>query len=63
MKEDLISTMIQVGGVRDMNYTPNSLGYRALTNAIKYLKEYEDLLNKQRATEKAQEVIDDTQKL
>ena len=48
MKEDLISTMIQVGGVRDMNYTPNSLGYRALTNAIKYLKEYEDLLNEQR---------------
>ena len=40
MKEDIISTIIQVSGVRDMNYTPNSLGYRALTNAIKYLKEY-----------------------
>lgn len=50
MKEDITSTMLQVGGIRDMNYTPNSLGYRALTNAIKYLKEYEDLLNEQRAT-------------
>ena len=48
MKEDLISTMIQVGGIRDMNYTPNSLGYRALTNAIEYLKEYEGLLNEPR---------------
>lgn len=49
MKEDITSTMLQIGGIRDMNYTPNSLGYRALTNAIKYLKEYEDLLNEQRA--------------
>ena len=48
MKEDLISTITQLGGIRDMNYTPSSLGYRALTNAIKYLKEYEDLLNEQR---------------
>lgn len=48
MKEDIVSTIIQVCGVRDMNYTPNSLGYRALTNAVKYLKEYEDLLNEQR---------------
>ncbi len=61
MKEDLTSTIIQVGGVRDMNYTPNSLGYRALTNAIKYLKEYENLLNEQRATAPdMEEVIDDT---
>lgn len=59
MKEDLNSTMIQVGGIRDMNYQPNSLGYRALTNAIKYLKEYEDLLNEP-DIEEAQEVIDDT---
>lgn len=50
MKEDIVSTMLQVGGIRDMNYQPNSLGYRALTNAIKYLKEYEDLLNEQRTT-------------
>lgn len=50
MKEDIISTMLQVGGIRDMNYQLNSLGYRALTNALKYLKEYEDLLNEQRAT-------------
>ena len=49
MKEDITSTMFQIGGVRDMNYSPGSLGYRALTNAIKYLKEYEDLLNEQRA--------------
>jgi len=49
MKEDLTSTMLQVGGIRDMNYQPNSLGYRALTNAIEYLKEYEGLLNEQRA--------------
>ena len=52
MKEDITSTMFQIGGVRDMNYSPGSLGYRALTNAIKYLKKYEDLLNEQRAEKK-----------
>jgi len=49
MKEDISATIIQIGSIRDMTYQPKALGYRALTNAIKYLKEYEDLLNEQGA--------------
>lgn len=41
MKEDIASTVMQLLGIRDMTYKPNSLGYRAITNAVNYLQELE----------------------
>ena len=38
MNESREATMKQVTSIRDMTFKPNSLGYRALTNAIYYMQ-------------------------
>ena len=43
MHEDIASTVMQLLGIRDMTYKPNSLGYRTITNAVNYLEELEAL--------------------
>lgn len=44
MKEDIASTVMQLLGIRDMTYKPNSLGYRTITNAVNYLQELEAIM-------------------
>jgi len=45
MKEDIASTVMQLLGIRDMTYSPNSLGYRTITNAVNYLQDFEAIMS------------------